>query len=115
MSLKNALDFAGGSSVALLAVALLAATPGMAAGRQLTAQDYARAERLLPYNTELLVDHDVRQVHWLDERRFWYIDHDAGGDHYRMMTAATAQVVPLFDQQKLAAALGKVVGKPVEA
>jgi len=116
MSLKKALDLGSGGAVAVLALALLAAAnAGTAAGRQLTAQDYARAERLMPYNTELLVDHDVQQAHWLDDRRFWYIDHDAGGDHYRMMTAATGQVVPLFDQQKLAAALGKAVGKPVEA
>ena len=113
MSLKKALGFDSGG--ALVFLALLAGNPGMAASRQLTAQDYARAERLMPYNTGLLVDHDVRQVHWLDDRRFWYIDHDAGGDHYRMMTAATGQVIALFDQQKLAAALGKAVGKPVEA
>src|SRR5579863_7236913 len=98
---------------ALLAVLL---TPGAAAnGRTLTAQDYARAERFMPYSTEPLVDHAVQRVHWLGDRRFWYVDHDSGGDHYRLMTAATGRVGPMFDQPKLAAALSKVIGKPVAA
>jgi dipeptidyl-peptidase-4 len=96
-------------------LALLVPAAGLANGRQLTAQDYARAERFMPYNTEPLVDHDVGTVHWLDARRFWFIDHDSSGDHYRLMTATTGKVTPAFDRQKLAAALAKVVGKPVPA
>lgn len=96
-------------------VALLWAGASLASGRHLTAQDYARAERFMPYDTQPLVDHDVERVHWLDDRRFWYIDHDSAGDHYRLMTAPTGKVVPLFDQQRLAAALGKAIGKPVAA
>ncbi|MHB8812463.1 MAG: S9 family peptidase [Steroidobacteraceae bacterium] len=105
--------YARAAVLALLAV--LSSSASMADGRHLTAQDYARAERFLPYNTEPLVDHAVQSVHWLGDRRFWYVDHDAGGDHYRLMTAATGQVGPVFDQQKLAAALGKATGKPVAA
>jgi dipeptidyl aminopeptidase/acylaminoacyl peptidase len=86
----------------------------MAHGRHLSAQDYARAERFMPYATAPLVDHDVQSVHWLDDRRFWYVDHDSAGYHYRVMTAATGKVGALFDQRKLAAALGKALGKPVE-
>ena len=96
------------------ALALLAGT-AIADARHLTAQDYARAERLMPYNTEPLVDHAVERVHWLGDRRFWYVDHDSGGDHYRVMTAATGRATPAFDRQKLAAALGKAIGKPVDA
>ncbi|HJS91265.1 MAG TPA: DPP IV N-terminal domain-containing protein [Steroidobacteraceae bacterium] len=96
-------------------VALLWAGTSLASGRQLTVQDYARAERFMPYDTQPLVDHDVERVHWLDDRRFWYIDHDSAGDHYRLMTAPTGNVVPLFDQQRLAAALGKASGTPVAA
>ncbi|HEX5461734.1 MAG TPA: DPP IV N-terminal domain-containing protein [Steroidobacteraceae bacterium] len=96
-------------------LALLCAGTAIADGRHLTAQDYERAERLMPYNTVPLVDHDVQHVHWLDDRRFWYVDHDSGGDHYRVMTAATGTVSPAFDQQKLAAALAKARGKPVDA
>ena len=96
-------------------VALLWAGASLASGRQLTVQDYARAERFMPYDTQPLVDHGVERVHWLDDRRFWYIDHDSSGDHYRLMTAPTGKVVPLFDQRRLAAALGKALGNPVAA
>ena len=96
-------------------LALLSSGAGMAQGRHLTPQDYARAERYMPYATAPLVDHDVQRVHWLDDRHFWYVDHDSSGDHYRVMSAATGKVAPAFDQQKLAAALGKAAGKPVDA
>ena len=104
-----------GTCVTAAVLALLSSTAGMAAGRDLTAQDYARAERFMPYNTEPLVDHAVRSVHWLDDRRFWYVDHDSGGDHYRLLTAATGRVGPVFDQAKLAAALSQATAKPVAA
>ena len=102
-----------GATLALLAWVLPAAA--MAQGRQLTAQDYAQAERFMPYNTEPLVDHDVQKVHWIDDRRFWFIDHDASGDHYRMMSAPTGKVAAVFDQHALAGALSKVTAKPVPA
>src|SRR5581483_6160661 len=96
-------------------LALLGAGAAIAEGRQLSAQDYARAERFMPYDTEPLVDHDVRSVHWLDDRRFWFMDHDSGGDHYRVMVAPGGRATPAFDQQKLAAALGKAAGETVAA
>jgi dipeptidyl aminopeptidase/acylaminoacyl peptidase len=104
-----------GSKLPQAILALLCAGTGIAHARQLTARDYARAERFMPYDTEPLVDHDVQHVHWLDDRRFWFIDHDSAGDHYRMMTAASGRIAPLFDRKQLAAALGKAVGKPVDA
>jgi dipeptidyl aminopeptidase/acylaminoacyl peptidase len=104
-----------GRCVLLGLLTLLAAGAGMAQGRHLTAQDYARAERFMPYDTQPLVDHDVQSIHWLDDRSFWYVDHDSGGDHYQLMTAANGRARPLFDQQKLAAALTKAVGKSVAA
>jgi dipeptidyl aminopeptidase/acylaminoacyl peptidase len=96
-------------------LALLVPATALANGRVLTAQDYARAERFMPYDTGPLVDHAVEQVHWLDNRRFWFVDHDSAGDHYRIMTARTRKVTAAFDQQKLAAALGKATAKPVAA
>jgi dipeptidyl aminopeptidase/acylaminoacyl peptidase len=96
-------------------LALLLTGACLADGRVLTARDYARAASFMPYNTGPLVDHDVGQVHWLDDRRFWFIDHDAAGDHYRVMTAPSGRVAPAFDRQKLAAALAKATAKPVDA
>jgi dipeptidyl aminopeptidase/acylaminoacyl peptidase len=89
---------------------------GVAAqGRTLGASDYAQAERFMSYNTTPLVDHAVQKVTWLDDGHFWYRDHDVAGDHFVQMDAASGQVTPLFDQPKLAAALGKLTGKPVDA
>ena len=113
MSVKRPSDIPGSRLVAAI-LALLCAGTGATQGRQLTVQDYARAERFMPYNTERLVDHDVQRVHWLDERRFWYVDHDSGGDHYLAMTVPRGRAVLLFDQQELAAALGKAIGKSVD-
>jgi dipeptidyl aminopeptidase/acylaminoacyl peptidase len=102
-------------SGALAAGLLVCATGAMAQGRTLTAQDYARAERFMPYNTAPLVDHDVQRVKWLDDTHFWYRDHDASGDHVMEMDTGTGKAAPAFDQAKLAAALGKATGKPVAA
>ena len=103
----------------LLAGILLAglSLPGLlfAQGRVLTAQDYARAERFVGYNANPLVDHAVTSVTWLDDGHFWYRDHDAGGDRFLVMDAATGEVRSAFDRDRLAAALSKVAGKPVKA
>ncbi|MFI4958033.1 MAG: DPP IV N-terminal domain-containing protein, partial [Lysobacterales bacterium] len=93
----------------------LLSTAVAAQGRTLGTEDYARAERFAVYNTTPLVDHAVQKVSWLDDGHFWYRDHDSNGDHFVQMDAASGKVTPLFDQVKLAAALGKVTGKPVDA
>jgi dipeptidyl aminopeptidase/acylaminoacyl peptidase len=103
-----------GALVVALLPAFLPATAS-AQGRTLTADDYARAERMLGYDTAPLVDHAVMRVKWLDDSHFWYQDHDAQGDRYLQVDASTGKATPAFDAQRLAAALGKATGKPVEA
>lgn len=104
-----------------LAVALLLALalPSVAAaqGRTLTTEDYARAERFASYNMNPLLDHAVTRVAWLDDGHAWYRDHDATGDRFLVIdaNAATVQPVAAFDQARLAAALSKAGGKPVDA
>jgi len=89
---------------------------GVAAqGRSVSASDYAHAERFMAYNTVPLVDHAVTRVNWLDDSHFWYVDHDASGDHYTVMDVTSGKPAPAFDQAKLAAALTKAAGKPVKA
>lgn len=99
---------------ALLATALLP-LGASAQGKALTDADYARAERFVGYNTTPLVDHMVTRVTWLGDDRFWYRDHDAGGDTFRVMDATTGQAGTAFDRERLAAALAKAAGKPVKA
>ncbi|MDE2338443.1 MAG: DPP IV N-terminal domain-containing protein, partial [Gammaproteobacteria bacterium] len=98
----------------LACVAALPAHAALARGRHLSTQDYARAAQFMPYATAPLVDDDVEHVHWLAGDRFWFIAHDARGDHYRIMDAANGKVAPAFNRIKLAAALGNVIGKPVD-
>jgi dipeptidyl aminopeptidase/acylaminoacyl peptidase len=93
---------------------MLAFGAGVHAG-QLTAADYGRAVRFLSQETTPLVDHDVQRATWLDDTHFWYRDHDASGDHFMEMDAATGKAAPAFDQAKLATALGKARDKPVDA
>jgi dipeptidyl aminopeptidase/acylaminoacyl peptidase len=102
---------------ALVCGLLAAAGAGsaMADGRTLTAQDYAQAERFMMYNTVPLVDHAVHTVHWLDGTHFWYVDHDAAGDHYLKMDATSGTASPLLDQAKLAAALAQAGDKSIKA
>ena len=97
------------------AVMMVFVSAGVTAeNRTLTAADYAQAERFMSYNTALLVDHAVQKVSWLDDSHFWYRDHDSTGDHFVQMDTVSGKVAPLFDQVKLAAALSKVTGKPVD-
>ena len=93
----------------------LVSTGVLAQGHTLGADDYARAERFLGPHTAPLVDHALQHVTWLDDGHFWYVDHDAKGDHYRVMDTATGKVGDAFDQPRLAKALGKALAKPVKA
>lgn len=100
---------------ALLAAATLLPASAAAQGKVLTDADYARAERFVGYNTTPLVDHMVTRVTWLGDDRFWYRDHDAGGDSFRVMDATSGQAGSAFDRDRLAAALARATGKPVKA
>ena len=105
-------------SGALLAALALAAVPAIASasGRTLTDADYARAERFLGPNASPLVDHAVTRVTWLGNDRFWYRDHDAGGDRFMVMAVGQdAKPATAFDHARLADALSKATGKPVKA
>ncbi len=102
-------------------IALVGTLPALAQARQLTDADYARAAKFLLDSTDPLVghfvdpriDHEVQHVKWLNPTHFWYRDHGAAGDRIVQMNAVTGKVSPAFDQAKLAAALGKARGKPV--
>ncbi len=102
---------------------LVAGILGMLAGPVLalsqaptvSADDYARAERLVGYNANPLVDHAVTTVTWLDPTHFWYRDHDANGDRFLQVDVTTGKASERIDARKLAAALAKTTGKPVAA
>ena len=104
------------SSRVIGAAALLTLCAGaVAQTRSLTVTDYQQAEKFLGFNTRSLLDHVVSRVTWVDDGHFWYVEHDVKGDHFRMVDAAAGKVSAAFDQEKMAAALGKAAGMPLKA
>src|SRR3712207_3544001 len=72
---------------------------------QLTAQDYARAERFLGANTAPLVSGLGAQPTWLGDGRFWYRTTVPTGTAFFVVDPARRTRQALFDQPRLAAAL----------
>ncbi|MCI4569154.1 S9 family peptidase [Lysobacter sp. CFH 32150] len=98
-----------GAVVGLLSLSAVAQT------RTVGMEDYARAERFLGQNTSPLVDHAVQGVRWLDDGHFVYVDSDVNGARILRMDVASGKAAPAFDHAKLAKALAKATGKPVDA
>ena len=92
---------------ALVAIAgpPVAAQPAPPAARALTADDYARAERFMGYNTNPLVFRMTVRPNWLPDDRFWYRVTVPGGAEFVLVDPARASKEPAFDHAKLAAAL----------
>jgi len=78
---------------------------GRAQGKQLTTEDYARAEKFMAYNVNPLVYHGVARVSWMDDGRFWYRDNGPDGMTYMVVDPVKPTKTPAFDHAKLAAAL----------
>ncbi|HEX6631245.1 MAG TPA: DPP IV N-terminal domain-containing protein [Gemmatimonadaceae bacterium] len=95
--------------VAPLAAPLLAQQP-----RQLTAEDYARAERALGTTTAPLVTGTGVRPTWLPDGRFWYRVSVPDGTAYMVVDPAKRTRAPLFDQARLAAALSQATGERVQ-
>ncbi|MEI6741419.1 MAG: DPP IV N-terminal domain-containing protein, partial [Gemmatimonadaceae bacterium] len=70
---------AAGTMAALLAALLVTPVTGTAQPRQLTADDYARAEKALGFNTQQLVSNTGVQPSWLPDGRFTYRVRQADG------------------------------------
>src|SRR5438132_3067867 len=92
-------------STAAAVLALLLSTSASAQTRALTADDYARAEKFLGYNTNRLVLHVAAQPTWVGDERFWYRTTTENGTAFFQVEAATGARTPAFDQAKVAAAL----------
>src|SRR5690349_16742974 len=75
MSIQGPLVSRGGLVALLVAAASLSARAQQQPAAALTAADYARAERFMPYNTNPLVLHSAGRVTWVADQgheRFWY-------------------------------------------
>ncbi|HTJ12773.1 MAG TPA: DPP IV N-terminal domain-containing protein [Dinghuibacter sp.] len=81
----------------------------------LTESDYARAESMLTYNTEPLVDHGQVRPNWLPDGRFWFRDLTATGSGFVLVDPVKKTRGAAFDHVKLAAALSSATGSAVDA
>jgi dipeptidyl-peptidase 4 len=78
--------------------------------RQYTKEDYASAEKFMPYNVAPLAYTGVVRAKWLEDGRFWYRDYksadgNSGGWDFVIVDPASKTRTPAFDQAKLADAL----------
>ncbi|MGB7202933.1 MAG: DPP IV N-terminal domain-containing protein [Pyrinomonadaceae bacterium] len=62
--------------------------PAFAQQRVLTAADYARAEKMLSYNTAPLIDRSGVRATWLADGRFWYRTFTPSATEYVMVNPA---------------------------
>jgi len=73
----------------IIAFTLIAAVSGtFAQTRALTAEDYARAEKMLVYNTAPLVDRGTVRATFLPDGRFWYTTLTPTGREYVLINPA---------------------------
>lgn len=96
-------------------VSLLMTTINLAQQRALTAEDYARAEKFMSYNTAPLVLRAGVRPTWLPDGRFWYRVTTENGAEFVLVDPARGTRGPAFDHVKLAAALSAGAGTKYEA
>ena len=102
--------------IALLFASLLAAAPVAAQQpRVLTADDYARAERFMGYNTTPLVYGGAVRATWLAGDRFWYRNAIPEGVEVVLVDPARKTRERAFDHARLAAALSRVADTTYDA
>ncbi len=102
--------------IALLFTSLLAAAPVAAQQpRALTADDYARAERFMGYNTTPLVFGGAVRATWLAGDRFWYRNAIPEGFEVVLVDPARKTRERAFDHARLAAALSRAADTTYDA
>jgi dipeptidyl-peptidase 4 len=89
----------------LVAFTLICAPCHAQQPRQYTAQDYAAAEKFMFYNLNPLAWKGVVNAAWLPGERFVYRAVDESGYRYTLVDPAKRTTAPMFDQDKVAAAL----------
>ena len=101
---------------AILAASLLFTISVVAQQRAvLTSADYARAEKLMGYNTAPLVSRSGVRPNWTPDDRFWYRITTADGSEFLRVDPSKGTREPAFDHAKVAAALSEVAGATYDA
>src|SRR5690349_23215824 len=97
-------------SLTRLVLVCATALPGLAQTRQLTANDYVRAEKFMGYNTNPLVLHVPARPVWSGDDRFWYRVTTEKGTEFILIDPIRGTRAPAFDQTRVAAALSSASG-----
>jgi dipeptidyl-peptidase 4 len=100
--------------LSLVTLLVLAAPLAAQSPRQLTAEDYARAEKFLGTNTLPLVTGFGVRPTWLDDGRFWYRTSIRTGNAFFVVDPAKRSRAALFDHTRLGAALAAATGGRVD-
>lgn len=80
-----------------------------------TWEDYARAERFLPWNADRLAFALEIEPHWIEDGdSFWYRVRRRDGVAFVRVDAAKGTRAPAFDHDRLAAALSEASAKPAD-
>ena len=96
-------------------VITFAPLPCLAQQRALTAEDYARAEKFMSYNTAPLVLRAGVRPTWLPDGRFWYRVTTETGAEFVLVDPARGTRGAAFDHERLAATLSSTTGAKYEA
>lgn len=83
----------------MLLLGLTAAVPLQAQDRAFTADDYARAEKFMPYNTGPMVLGSVTRVTWLSDDRVRYRITTENGNEFILVDPVRGTRVPTTDEQ----------------
>jgi dipeptidyl aminopeptidase/acylaminoacyl peptidase len=84
-------------------------------GDALTTKDYQRAENMLGYSTQQLVDRGNVTPNWTEGDKCWYRVLTPQGSEFIVVDPAKGTRTAAFDQQKLAAALSSTGGRSYAA
>ena len=74
--------------IALFSISLSVSSVAQQPARALTTDDYARAEKMLSYNTDPLVDRNGVRATWLPDGRFYYRVMTASGSEFVVINPA---------------------------
>src|SRR5512138_686154 len=92
----------------------LTAITSAAQTRTLTADDYARAEQFMGYNTNRLVLRSAVNPTWLPDDRIWYRIATDNGNEFILVDPGRAARSSAFDHRRIADALSAASGTKYE-
>jgi len=98
-----------------LFLALAAISASAQPSKVFTPADYARAEKMMNYNTSPLVDRGPVRPNWITGDKFWYRVTAAAGSEFVLVDPAKRAGAPAFEHKNLAAALSAAAGAKYDA